>query len=91
MQTILSAARYAELQPLVSDFCKNYFDEFAKNKGLYAKQDGYLYRIWAALLAGKYLQKGAEKQGNTELVQFYDAKTKEYHSEQEPLQRRKRW
>ena len=42
MQMILSAARYAELQPLIRDFCKNYFDEFAENKGLYAKQDGYL-------------------------------------------------
>jgi hypothetical protein len=91
MQMILSAARYAELQPLVSDFCKNYFDEFAKDKGLYAKQDGYLQRIWAALLTGKYLQKSAADEGNTELVQFYDAKTKEYNNEQEPLLKKKRW
>jgi hypothetical protein len=91
MQIILSAAKYAELQPLVSDFCKNYFDEFVKNKGLYAKQDGYFNRIWAALLAGRYLRESAAKQGNTELVQFYDAKMKEYQSEQEPLQKKKRW
>jgi hypothetical protein len=91
MQIILSAARYAELQPLINDFCKNYFDEFAKDKGLYAKQDGYLNRIWAALLAGKYLQESAAKQGNTELVQFYDTKTKEYNNEQEPLHKEKRW
>jgi hypothetical protein len=88
---ILSVAKYAELQPFVSDFCKNYFDEFAKDKSLYAKQDGYFNRIWAALLAGRYLRESAAKQGNTELVQFYDAKTKEYQSEQEPLQKKKRW
>ena len=91
MQLILSAAQYAELQPLINDFCKNYFDEFAKNKGLYAKQDGYLDRIWAALLAGKYLRESAAKQGNTELVQFYDTKMKEYNNEQEPLHKKKRW
>ena len=91
MQIILSAGKYAELQPLVSDFCKNYFDEFAKDKGLYAKQDGYLHRIWAVLMAGNYLRESATKQGNTELVQFYDDKMKEYHNEQKPLHKKKRW
>lgn len=92
MQIILPLAQYdAELQPFISDFCKSYFDEFAKDKSLYAKQDGYIHRIWAALLAGRYLQESAAKQGNTELVQFYDAKMKEYQSEQEPLQKKTRW
>jgi hypothetical protein len=92
MLIILSLAQYyAEMQPSVSDFCKSYFDEFVKNKSLYAKQDGYLYRIWAALLAGGYLREIAARQGNTELVQFYDAKLKEYQSKQEPLQKRSRW
>jgi hypothetical protein len=91
MQIILPLAKYAELQPFVRDFYKNYFDEFAKDKSLYAKQDGYFNRIWAALLTGRYLRESAAKQGNTELVQFYDAKMKEYQSEQEPLQKKKRW
>ena len=91
MQIILSAGKYAMMQPLVSDFCKSYFDEFTKDKGLYAKQDGYLHRIWAALITGKYLQKSAAKQGNTELVQFYDVKMKEYNDEQAPLHKEKRW
>ncbi len=91
MRIILSAGRYPELRPLISDFCKNYFDEFAKDKGLYAKQDGYLHRVWAALIAGKYLQESAAKQENTELAQFYNAKIKEYNNEQEPLYKKKRW
>jgi hypothetical protein len=91
MQVILPLAQYAELQPVISDFCKNYFNKFVKNKSLYAKQDGYLHRIWAASLAGRYLRGSAAKQGNTELVQFYDAKMKEYQSEQEPLQKKRRW
>jgi hypothetical protein len=79
------------MQPFVNGFCKNYFDEFAKDKSLYAKQDGYINRIWVALLTGKYLQKCAAEQGNTELVQFYEAKIKEYNDEQEPLLKNKRW
>jgi hypothetical protein len=91
MIVILFAAGYAEFQPLVVDFCKNYFIEFTKNKDLYAKQDGYLNRIWAALLAGRYLRAVAVKQGNIELAKFYDAKLKEYNDEQEPLVKGKRW
>jgi hypothetical protein len=91
MQIILPLAQYAELRPFISDFCKNYFDEFAKDKSLYAKQDSYLHKIWAALLASRYLRESAAKQGNTELVQFYDAKMQEYQSEQEPLQKSRRW
>jgi hypothetical protein len=91
LQIILSAAKYAELEPFVNDFCRNYFDEFTRDKGLYEEQDGYLHRIWAALLAAKYLQENAAKQGNAELAKFYDAKRREYDNEQEPLHKKKRW
>jgi hypothetical protein len=91
MQVILYAAGYPDLLPIVSDFCKNYFDDFVKYKGLYVKQDGYLLRIWAALLAGKYWRGVAARQGNIELAKFYDTKTKEFNDEQEPLLKGKRW
>ncbi len=91
MQIILPLAKYAELQPSISNFCENYFDEFARNKSIYVKQDSYLHRIWAALVAGKYLRGVAAKQGNTKLVQFYDAKIEEYQNEEGPLQKAKRW
>lgn len=91
IQIILYAAGYPYLQPLVENFCKNYFDEFTKDKDLYAKQNGYLNRLWAALLTGRYLRVNAAKQGNIELAQFYDVKMKEYNDEQEPLVKGKRW
>ena len=91
LQIILSAAKYPGLEPFVNDFCRNYFDEFTRDKGLYEEQDGYLHRIWAALLAAKYLQENAAKQGNAELAKFYDAKRREYDNEQEPLHKKKRW
>jgi hypothetical protein len=91
LQIILPLAQYVELQPVIGDFCKNYFDEFEKNKSSYAKRDGYIHKVWAALLTGRYLREVAAKQGNAELVQFYDAKLQEYQDEQEPLQKNMRW
>jgi len=88
---ILYATRFAELKPLVNDFCKNYSDDFEINKNLYAKQDGYLHRIWVALLTTDYLQRIAKVQKNTKLAQFYGAKRREYNNEQKPLHKRKRW
>lgn len=91
LQIILPLAQDAEMQPFVSEFCKNYFDEFTRDKSLYAEKDGYIHRVWAALVTGKYLRDIAAKQGNTELVQFYDAKMNECQNEQEPLQKKTRW
>jgi hypothetical protein len=91
MPIILYAAGYAELQPLVENFCKNYSNEFVKDKDSLAKKDGYVHRIWAAILTGRYLQGIAAKQGNIELAQFYNVKSKEYNDEQALLVKGKRW
>ena len=91
LQVILPLAQYAEMQPLVYEFCKNYFDKFIKNKSLYIKQDGGIHKVWAAMVTGRFLRDIAAKQGNAELVQFYDAKIKEYKNEQEPLLKNTRW
>ena len=91
MQKIVSAARFNELRPFVNVFCKSYFDDFAKNKNLYIKQDGYLQRIWAALITAGHLQQVAKMQKNTELVQFYEAERKKYNNEQQLFNKTKRW
>ena len=91
MQVILTAARFPELRPRIADFCRNYFEHFSKNKHLYAKQDGYLNRIWAALIAVDYLQRVAKMEKNAELMKFYDAERKELRNEERPLKKTKRW
>jgi hypothetical protein len=91
MREIIFASKFAELRPRITAFCKNYFDDFAKNKNLYAKQDGYLHRIWAVLIATDYLQKVARMEKNAELVQLYEAKKQQFNKEQAPLRRMKRW
>jgi len=91
MQKIIFATRFPELRPLVNRFCKNYLDDFTKNKKFYAKQDGYFLRIWSAVTAVDYLQRIAKIQKNPNLVRFYDVKKKQYFNEQKPLRERKRW
>ena len=91
MQKILYAARFPELKKQVDQFCKEYVDDFEKNKNLYVKQDSYHHKIAAALNANSYLRVQARKQKNTELVQAYNAKLKEYVNERVQLLKTKRW
>ena len=91
MQKIMFAARFAELKPHVNAFCKDYFDNFTKNKNLYAKQNSYSHRIVAALVVSDYLQRVAKKQKNAKLVEYYAVEKQEYENERKRVLKRKRW
>jgi len=88
---IMLAARLPELGGRVNDFCKNYFDDFGKNKNDYIKQHNYHGRIVAALMAADHLEQVAKKQKNTKLAEFYADKQREYKNERTKLLKRKRW
>jgi hypothetical protein len=90
-EMIYVGSRFADLRPRINDFCKDYFNDFTENKHTWVKKDGYFHRLIAALNAGSYLRANAKRQNNTELEQSYNAKMKEYKSEQIRLLRRKRW
>lgn len=91
MREIIFAARFRELKPFVNRFCKNYLDDFTKNKKLYTKQDGYLHRIWSALVAADYLKGVAKIQKKPNLVRFYETKKRQYSKERQPLHKRMKW
>ncbi len=91
LEIIYVAGRFPELRPRIKVFCENYFNDFAENKDTYVKKDGYFHRIVAALNAGSYLRAIAKKQNNTELMNSYNARMKDYRSEQNRLLKRKRW
>lgn len=102
---VYDARRYRELIPRVNKFCKDYVDEFDKNKYDWVKKDGYHHRIVAVLIATDYLQKLAgrqaklaKQQGNTKLAeqhtklaQEFAAKHREYRKERNELIKTKRW
>jgi len=91
MQKIILATRFPKLIPRVNKFCKNYVDDFEKNKDSWAKEDGYHHRIVAALMAGDYLYKLAKKQGNKKIAEDYAAKKQWCEKERIAALKTKRW
>lgn len=91
MLRIISAARYAELGPSIKKFCENYINDFTNNKNDWAEEHGYYQKVVVAWNASSYLQKIAEKQGNTKLAKSYAAKKREHTNERNQLLKRKRW
>lgn len=91
MVEIVSATRFAELRPYVSNFCQNYITDFAKNENRYAKQDGYHNRITAALMTSDYLQKVAKGHKNQEKAKLYAANINTLNSERKQILKGKRW
>jgi len=91
MKEILLASQFSELKPKIEDVCKNYFDDFTKNKENYVKQDGYFHRIAAALTAGYYLEQTARKEQDGVVQTSYKTKIEEYRDEIGRLSEGKRW
>ncbi len=91
MQEILYVAKFKELSPRVNDFCKNYIDDFDKNKDVYACLDGYGNRISAASAATNYLQENAKEQNEVALAKLYADKDQKYKIEYGKMSESKRW
>ncbi|MBW8042121.1 MAG: hypothetical protein FVQ85_19270 [Planctomycetes bacterium] len=91
MRQVMLATRYPELRSDAEAFIKNYFDDFEKNRAKWAKQHGYHHRIAAALNACSYFRELAKRQNDTKLMQSYDTKMSQYHSERQVLLKTKRW
>ncbi len=89
LEIVLACTRFSELKPAVTNFCKNHFDNFEKNKETYTRQNGYRIRIEAARLACVHLAQAAREQNNTKLANFYTAKVVEYANERNKSH--KRW
>ncbi len=91
IRLILYATRFPELKAEAERFCKEYFDQFEKNRDEWSHQDGYHHRIAAVLNVGSYFREVAKRAKDTELMQSYDTKMSQYHEERQELLRRKRW
>lgn len=73
MEIILLAARFAELESDINDFCADYVQRFEKNLEIWSGEDGYRQRIEAARLACFDLERNAQLQGDQELANYYAA------------------
>lgn len=91
MEKVLFATKFEELRPRIYVFCKDYVNNFTKNKNLYAEQDGYFNRLLTASVANSYLEKIAKRQGWAQEAKLYAAKSQEYEIEQREIIKSKRW
>ncbi len=91
MQEILYAAKFKELTPRVNDFCKNYIEDFDKNREIYASRDGYANRISAASSACDYLQRIAKERKEATVAKLYTDKGQKYKIEYGKIRESKRW
>ncbi len=91
LHLIMPALRFGELRGRINNFCRSYLDDFVKNKGLYAKKDGYFHRIASAYSISLYLQKIAERQKDVKLVEYYDAQMKQYDDERIKMFKNSNW
>jgi hypothetical protein len=91
LQELIALSSYGDLGLQVYNMCKNYFEDFAKNKDSYAQKDGYYQRMVAALVICDYLQQIAANQKDQSLAESYNAKMREYNNEINRLMNTKRW
>ena len=91
MRNIVVSANLSELEPFVSKFCKDYFDDFIENKDSYVKEHGYHHRMVAAFMAMDHLQRRAAREKNYGDVKLYTTKRQEFLREQSLMIKNKRW
>jgi hypothetical protein len=71
MEIILLAARFAELESDINDFCADYVQKFEKNQETWSDKNGYRQRVEAARLACFHLERNARLQGDQELANYF--------------------
>ncbi len=91
LELIIIAARLPEVKADVEKLCKDFVDDYAKNRAKYSRQCGYRLRTEAVQLAYAHLQKAAQTQGDTDLTRFYGEERKKCLRERNRLSEQKRW
>jgi hypothetical protein len=91
LEIMFAAQRSAELGPIVYSSLNSYADDFTKNKGAYAKQNGYMYRLIVARMANEYLRQSGKNSKDMKLAQSCSARVKDYDDEIRRLQEIQTW
>lgn len=84
-EIILISNLHPDLNDEIFKFFGAYVDDFEANKDKWANENGYRYRIVAALIAADNLRIDAEHKKNKALAKSYDEKKKRYRSEMKEL------
>ncbi|UCG46973.1 MAG: hypothetical protein JSU94_15920 [Phycisphaerales bacterium] len=71
MLIMLNAFKFAELKSPINDFCRQYVDDFMKNRPVWLKKNGYRLRIDAVRMAAQHLESIARAEGKRQLADSY--------------------
>jgi hypothetical protein len=92
MRQIMYMGNAAPFRSRIYDVSKNYFDDFEKNKSIYAKEDGMFDRMTAALLAINFLEQYSNGIKDYDSAKLYSSKKMEYLRKELPdMLKSKRW
>ena len=91
LDLLLVASQYAELRPLIDEFCVEYATSFEQNRDQYVGHDGYNLRLEAARLALLRLEQLAKAKGNIDAAQTCADQMVRYIAERNWISDRKRW
>ena len=84
-EIILISSLHPDLNTETFKFFSAYVDKFEANKDKWRNENGYRYRIVAALIATDNLRVDAEHKKNKALAESYNEKKKRYKSEMKEL------
>jgi hypothetical protein len=82
------AWHFPELRLRISQVCEQYVRSFEENKAVYARQDGYNFRLHTAWLA---LAQTAKLTNDLQLIQTTNSGVERYREEMDRLAQQKKW
>jgi len=88
---LVIGSQAAELRPRIDEICQQYAKDFEENKAVYARQDGYNFRLHVARMAMARLEQVAKAMNNSESAQTLHTRIVQYKTELDELARRKKW
>jgi hypothetical protein len=82
---------FPELQPRIDEICQQYVKDFEENKAVYARQDGYNFRLHVAWLALARLEQVARATNNAPSAQAFRDRIERCKAELDWSAQRKKW
>jgi hypothetical protein len=88
---LLIGLDYPELQPRIDEVCRQYAKTFEENEAVYARQDGYNFRLHVARMALARMDQVARATNNTKASETFRDRIERYEGEIDRLEQQKKW
>lgn len=82
---------YPELRPRIDEVCRQYAKTFEENEAVYARQDGFNFRLHVAWMALARMAQVAKATNNTKASETFRDRIERYQGEIDRLEQQKKW